>query len=632
VASQQSASQAYAASPATGSTSHVAPSDELLLRRYRVMGSCGTGGFGTVLACWDTRLQRRVAIKRMRLMQSPGMPAANAYPPSSTRRSALTPGAPISVAQTQAVAATMEEALIEARTASRLTHPGIVAVHDFEVEAGIAYLVMEYVDGINLAELLSRVEGGRLTHDEAAYLVQRLGEAIAFAHRESVLHLDIKPSNIMFTRDGTVKLCDFGMATLASAAGYADARGGTVGYMPPEQVEDGMVDERTDVFGMAVVLAQSLTGVSPFAAQTAEQSCALIRRGPRPKLSKLDPDLGGMAEQTLLACLAADPAMRPPDAAAVANDLAFGLGDPDDGAQSIATLLSQLDAAVDDTEPEWEGERLPLYYRFPQLSDWICRAASAWVGGALAHTLVPHIPALSSVPPVAAALAVAVAAAIWPPTTSLVVLVLLVWTIALGAELSGGSTAILLAVGLAVAGGIWWLTQVKRRHGSLALLVAACVGEPAAASAIAAATQTPIAAGATAALAWAIARLLPAMLAAEAVRDFAAPGLPVDLDILAASFPPYQFVCLAGCALAAAAGAALTRMGEELWHDVAGQALCCVVTIFSQLLASRMENNGIWPAPRWDTVGVALTLAVIVCVAAMVRGPLDADMEDEDLK
>ena len=103
--------------------------ETMILRRYRVMGSCGTGGFGTVLACWDTRLQRRVAIKRMRLA-----PLIN--------QAAQIPDATIAQAD-----ATIEEALSEARTASRLEHPGIVAVHDFAVENQIAYLVMEYVDG-----------------------------------------------------------------------------------------------------------------------------------------------------------------------------------------------------------------------------------------------------------------------------------------------------------------------------------------------------------------------------------------------------------------------------------------------------------------------------------------------------
>ena len=169
------------------------PLSDVLLNRYRIMGSRGTGGFGTVLTCWDTRLQRRVAIKRM--------------PLTGSRASS-----------------TVTEALAEARTSSMLAHPNIVTVFDFEVDSAYAYLVMEYVDGLNLAELLARVEGGTLTHDEAACLVQSVASALGYAHENGVLHMDIKPTNIMIDRTGTVKLCDFGMATLASAAGYGGAR------------------------------------------------------------------------------------------------------------------------------------------------------------------------------------------------------------------------------------------------------------------------------------------------------------------------------------------------------------------------------------------------------------------------
>ena len=145
------------------------PSEEVLLNRYRVLARRGTGGFGTVCTCWDTRLQRRVAIKRI----------------------------PVLDMDDGISASTAEEALGEARTACLLAHPNIVSVLDFEMEGAYAYLIMEYVDGLNLAELLSRVEGGTLSHDECAHMVASVGRALAFAHENGVLHLDIKPTNIM---------------------------------------------------------------------------------------------------------------------------------------------------------------------------------------------------------------------------------------------------------------------------------------------------------------------------------------------------------------------------------------------------------------------------------------------------
>lgn len=140
---------------------------ELLLGRYRVLERRGTGGFGTVCTCWDTRLMRRVAIKRMPLAAETGT--------------------------------TAQEALAEARTACMLGHPNIVTVFDFEADGAYAYLVMEYVDGLNLAELLARVEGGRLTPEECAHVLSSVARALDFAHENRVLHLDIKPTNIMST-------------------------------------------------------------------------------------------------------------------------------------------------------------------------------------------------------------------------------------------------------------------------------------------------------------------------------------------------------------------------------------------------------------------------------------------------
>ncbi len=225
---------------------------QLLLGRYRAIEERDRGGFGAVLVCWDVRLQRRVAIKCLPLDVDEGATAA------------------------------IHEALAEARASSNLTHPNIVTIHDFEVDEQFAYLVMEYVDGLTLAELIARVEGGVLVYDEVANVLDSVASALAYAHENGVLHLDIKPGNVMIDRSGAVKLGDFGMATLMSAAGWGGARGGTVGYMPPEQLTGELVDERTDVFALATVCYEALTGVSPFAASTAAQSLKLIEKGPAP--------------------------------------------------------------------------------------------------------------------------------------------------------------------------------------------------------------------------------------------------------------------------------------------------------------------------------------------------------------
>jgi len=662
---------------------------EYILRRYTVLGSCGTGGFGTVLECWDTRLQRRVAIKRMPLAAEKtsvpagsGADAAELAAGGAVGRAGAAaaggagiaggagaqPGAPAAtVVAGQVNLSTISEALGEARTASRLEHPGIVTVHDFEVDRGVAYLVMEYVDGMTLTELLSRVEGGTLTHDECAYLAQQLGEALGFAHEHGVLHLDIKPSNIMFTSDGKVKLCDFGMATLASAAGYADARGGTVGYMPPEQIRGELVDERTDIFSLAVVLYQALFGYDPFLAPTAEQSLALIDRGPKPKPSKADPYLAGITEETLLACLSPDPGARPTNAAEVGNDLAFGLGDPDEGAASIADLTGQA-AGDEDDEDAWQGERLPLSVRFPWAYPLLIRLCTGLAAGACAYSLAPYALPGEDIPAQLVALIVGAAGAAWTPLASAAALLLFAMAVvagtgagtvgaasgagagavagaASGAGVAAGTTAAtaartsgagaILLAGIVVAlGAVWWLRTRKDKPAALALLVAPALAQPAAAAAVAGATLTPVKAAATATLAWAAARLVPAL----AQRAFASSLL---VEALTSAFVlPGPAACAiscagvaAGAAIAAAvahSGASGTRSGGSVARGVVGQALAAAVVVAAQLFAARLENGGIWPAPAWSTVGVAVTLGSFVCIALALRGPRDPDGEDED--
>ena len=223
-----------------------------LLKRYQPLETLATGGFGSIEICRDTHLRRRVAIKRIPLINGAGMPASD-----------------------------IMDVLREAHTAAMLQHPNIVQVIDFTHDTAYAYLVMEYVDGMSLAEFLHRVDGHSLTFDEAAAIADALGQALTFAHSNGVLHLDIKPANVLIDHSGNVKLTDFGMARLSSAGGFGGSRGGTIGYMPPEQldIETGTVDERADVFALACVIYEGLCGSAPFMAATPADSLDRIIGG-----------------------------------------------------------------------------------------------------------------------------------------------------------------------------------------------------------------------------------------------------------------------------------------------------------------------------------------------------------------
>ena len=155
----------------------------------------------------------------------------------------------------------------EARALARLTHPNIVAVHDFGQAGGLHYLVMEFVDGANLREV---ERAGRLAPEQAQAIVPQICEALQFAHNEGVVHRDIKPENILIDKKGRVKITDFGIAKILGAPGekasLTGARDviGTPHYMAPEQVErPSLVDHRADIFSLGVVFYEMLTGELP---------------------------------------------------------------------------------------------------------------------------------------------------------------------------------------------------------------------------------------------------------------------------------------------------------------------------------------------------------------------------------
>lgn len=560
---------------------------ELLMGRYRVLSEDRTGGFGVVCACWDTILQRRVAIKRLPLSGADGSSA--------------------------------DEALREARTACMLGRPNIVAVHDFHHDDAFAYIVMEYVDGLNLAELLSRVEGGRLTGDECAHLLSQVASALRFAHENRVLHLDIKPTNILVDRSGTVKLADFGMASLASAAGYGGARGGTVGYMPPEQVQGLMVDERADVFTLAAVTWQALSGRAPFAAPTAAASLDLIRRGPSRRLVRDCPDLPARVQDVLLAALAPEAAGRPSSVDGLADELVPLLGSPEEGRESLSDLVGQA-SADDGADRPWRPGRLPLSALHPWAAPLAERAASALCTlGALAATL-PHVP--DAAPhAMAVSLVAAGATALLPPLGAPLAVMALCWAL-LAVRPTPASFPVAFAVGAAVAP--WWLRAGRRgRTGSAALLAPCCLPCPGSAALLAAYGMRPLAATATAAGGFALGTLFRAC----AEEGFSA--TPALARLFEAWAGAGTWAALLGACAGALLGAALTRRGS-VRPGLAGQAVALAGVVGGAVAGTVVENGGISAAPIGAFAVIAVLLFVFLCIATVLRGPLPKDHEGEE--
>jgi serine/threonine-protein kinase len=266
--------------------------DATVLGRYRLVECVGEGGMGEVWKAHDARLDRTVAIKMLR----------GALDDATTR----------------------ERFRREAHVLSRLSHPGVATVFDFDAENGYDVLVMEYVSGGTLER---RLASGELPIDTVLELGAAIADALENAHRHGVLHRDLKPGNVMLTSDGQPKILDFGLAVLIAggkATGRMTDSGAIVGslpYMSPEQLFGEADDVRTDVYALGVTLFEMVTGQRPFVKSRPEALMFAIINNAAPAARSIRPDVPAELDRLLADCLDKDPAKRPVSAAAMAEAL-----------------------------------------------------------------------------------------------------------------------------------------------------------------------------------------------------------------------------------------------------------------------------------------------------------------------
>jgi serine/threonine protein kinase/Tol biopolymer transport system component len=261
------------------------------IAQYRILEPLGGGAMGTVYEAEDTRLRRRVALKFL--------------PDELTRD-------PVAKARF----------LQEAQAASALDHPNICTVHEVgETEDGHLYLAMAAYDGETVKDRIAR---SPLSVNEALDLACQAAQGLAKAHREGIVHCDVKPANLMVTRDGMVKILDFGVAKLRGAAGINVVGSflGTPAYMSPEQARGEEVDPRSDVFSLGVVLYEMLAGTRPFRSGEGVTSAlrSLLEDKPAP-LRSVRPEIPTELERVVARMLAKPPADRFPTGAEVAAEL-----------------------------------------------------------------------------------------------------------------------------------------------------------------------------------------------------------------------------------------------------------------------------------------------------------------------
>ncbi|HTR97908.1 MAG TPA: protein kinase [Candidatus Acidoferrales bacterium] len=265
------------------------------LGRYRIVGRLGEGGMGVVWRASDPRLDREVALKLVR---------EGALADDSVRK----------------------RFRIEARALSRLLHPGIATLFDLDQDGEHEFLVMEYVPGGTLAEILDR---GPLPEARARAIGAEIADALHSAHERGVVHRDLKPRNVVITPNGHAKILDFGLAQLVASvdstatvtASETPSLAGTVPYMAPEQVQQRPLDARTDVHALGVLLFEMVAGRTPFAGDDPVSTLYRIVHEPAPSLAQTRPGVSRALDALVARCLEKAPERRFATAADAAREL-----------------------------------------------------------------------------------------------------------------------------------------------------------------------------------------------------------------------------------------------------------------------------------------------------------------------
>jgi eukaryotic-like serine/threonine-protein kinase len=277
----------------------------LLDGRYQVRSRIARGGMATVYLATDLRLERKVALKVMHGHLSDDTKFRDRF-------------------------------IQEARSAARLAHPNVVNVFDQGQDSDMAYLVMEYLPGITLRDLLQ--EHGRLTTDQTLDILEAVLAGLSAAHKAGIVHRDLKPENVLLADDGRIKIGDFGLARAASAnTATGAALLGTIAYLSPELVTRGIADTRSDIYAVGIMTYEMLTGKQPFVGEQPMQIAYQHANDTVPAPSTENPHVPAELDELVLWATAREPDERPRDARALLNEVLAVRAKLDSEAQGTPT-------------------------------------------------------------------------------------------------------------------------------------------------------------------------------------------------------------------------------------------------------------------------------------------------------
>ena len=531
--------------------------------------------------------------------------------------------------------------LEEARSVAKLSDTNIVTVYDCAVEGSSAYVIMEYVEGKTLAQIIDEVDDD-ITLDVVAAVFSAVSHALEVAHGEHTLHLDIKPENVIVNGKGQAKVADFGLAALMDATGSGTTGGGTIGYMPLEQMRQEPLDVRTDEWALASLTYEMLTGSNPFFADDLDAAEEAIEEAELVLPSLCWDELGAEADEVMFAALDPDMDERYEDVAAFSAALSPYLGNAKKGKRVLADIVNgkMEEPAAEEPERVWE----PL----PPLVDRLGLRGAAIVGRIVAAAAVALLAAagmanlhltpgsamgLATDAPIAYGVVIAVCALVAVIRPSIGVL------FGYGAFVVGlaGAGAWVPAVLLTAATGAWWYFVGRRGTAqAVSALMQPLFGSVgfAAASPVTCGVLLPVLQSViTAAFAFASALIMAGCGSVDIMNWDAVMHLGFSSNpaagCLAVASQPATWVIGASWIAAAGLYSLLCVRGTRAF-DIAGSVVAAAVLMLGACAAAHLASfGGSWlPAPA-ALLG-ALVPGVLGILAAVMSIPDRARWAEEE--